>query len=264
MKKVACLFCSEGLYREISWENLFNFKAIDFDCLCKKCRNQLVKFQINEKNCNACQKCLEKEQGAYIVRTDKKISECVLCERCCKKIKHSADSYLQQDVIYEYNPFLKEWLNTYKNMGDHRLAQVMAHDLDNRYSYYRDYEWLVLAEEDAIYKQRGFHAAALLLEMAGIPYHLPSGYLQSSRSTDEDITLVDLMNEQSHANNATLWKNCKKWVIFSDINYNLTHIIEIRDKLLQAYNHFSLPQPQLVNLVLVRKDESYNQFCTSV
>lgn len=252
MAKFHCLTCTEGLYHEISWEILFNFKPLIFSCLCRQCQKQLQLNSEQDQQCKQCQQDLEQEQSYRFIKGDKSLIDYSICGSCKANSTLGVEDYLQQNIVYEYNPFFKAWWVSYKDQGDFRMAQVMNPKLNEIYQQYRDCQWLAFPESEIAFKKRGFHTNALLLDSAKIPYHLAFTNLKGPPHSAATplFNLEGLLEELP----CEKLKVCKKWLIFDAVNTDTKGLVELQRQLCKLYHHWDLIPPDIICLILAQAE----------
>jgi competence protein ComFC len=163
-----CLYCGNELMEVTSWKGLF-YRVPPF--LCTECEKQLVK--IEGKRCSGCSRSMEELSPDFI-----KEEQCLDCERW-ESDSEWKGVLRQNESLYQYNDFLKEYLARYKYRGDHVLAKPFAHILKN-YIEKREFDIVIPIplSNERLY-ERGFNQSTALLEEAEVR---PSFLLTRSHS----------------------------------------------------------------------------------
>ncbi|NEU30264.1 ComF family protein [bacterium LRH843] len=158
----------------------------DGEQLCFECESQLQ--EISGRRCDGCSRSLEKLAKQH-VHGDR-------CGDCVRWNENEAtNDLLEKNIsLYSYNPFLKEWLATYKFRGDAIIAQFFSQKLSSVYK--KEFSGYIPVEiplsKERLYA-RGFNQSALLLQgwakEAGLLTR-QVGEKQSKRNRKERIAQV--------------------------------------------------------------------------
>lgn len=185
----SCLLCQDTIYFEVTARDLFSWRPLQAPLLCLRCQ---VAFQLKDlpgMMCQGCQRSLEGEscyphQGNW------------LCDDCYLWLDRFPLDLIRNQSLYDYSFHFREWLYRYKILGDVRLAQVVARDLNTYYRKDISYQWLVLPSSPNNLVTRGFHPTAYLLDQAGIPYQVLMNYQGDGRKQAQK-TRQERMNLQA-------------------------------------------------------------------
>ncbi|MFC0559280.1 ComF family protein [Halalkalibacter alkalisediminis] len=194
-----CLACHERFFDAVGWRKLLLIEPEDL--LCSLCESELSR--IEGRTCKTCSRPLEKINNAH-----RKEDQCLDCWRW--EEREDTATLLERNVsLYEYNPFLKEWLATYKYKGDAVIATYFSPMLHKVYQkQFQRYTPIAMPLSRERLQTRGFNQSALLL----LPWaedqpvlDRTSGEKQSKKSRKQRI-------DQFHHNPFTLQPNAKSKV----------------------------------------------------
>lgn len=163
-----CLYCQAEIVEVISWVGLF-YKEPQF--LCEKCQNRLK--PITGNRCTICSRSLD-QLSPELIREE----SCLDCARWesdpdWKGVLHENTS------MFEYNPFLKEYLARYKYRGDYVLAKSFSHQI-RTFLKTRQYDHIIPIplSKERLY-ERGFNQSTAILEESEVR---PSSLLTRTHS----------------------------------------------------------------------------------
>ncbi|MGX7419029.1 ComF family protein [Carnobacterium gallinarum] len=168
--KRTCLLCSKYLVEEINFSSLFSLSKVQQECLCTECR---LKFISLDKSacCTGC--------GRVWLET--------WCTDCQRWHQSNPDIPLAHSALYEYNDWMKEWMEQFKFKGDYRLANVFSIEIKKQFTGKQLKNLLIVPIPISFesYQLRGFNQVEALLDFAGIPYHslLENQNLEKKQST---------------------------------------------------------------------------------
>lgn len=229
-----CVWCNIALKRDLTWQQIFRFQPLSFDCLCAVCRGLFIAYQRPEVSCQTCGRAVELCRDAWdrvishetnfhygfeVVSVIEGVdSQKTLCFDCIRWLQRYPLELLIHDAVLEYNEDFREWLYRYKYRGDYRLRQIVVNPLKAAYQQYKDYQWLVLPSSPNSLRERRFHATAGLLEAAEIPFLNPFTYIgdgrkQAQKNRLERINLLPPFEIRRE----TFEKLSRKLLIFDDV-----------------------------------------------
>lgn len=151
-----CLRCQEPLNVQLTWEQVWHFRSIEWPMCCQNCQSKFIKCGI-KKVCRYCQHPLLSEKET-------------ICSDCQEWLNKYPEHYLNHQSIFQYNDFFKEWIRDYKYLGDIRQASVMVPIIQEYYQKYPYYIWTYLPSSPINYQKRGFNQMKVLFDLANIPY----------------------------------------------------------------------------------------------
>ncbi|MDO4431855.1 MAG: hypothetical protein Q4B80_00935 [Aerococcaceae bacterium] len=219
----SCLLCGERLARDISWQQLWQLKPLEFECICPKCRATFKNYAETTQGCIGCGRPFhEKTAENY----------CYDCQRWLEKYpKH----FIQHTAILDYNDALREWLYAYKYQGDTRLATVMKMPIQQFFKAKKEAVCLVLPSSPKSLAERGFHATHYLLECANIPAICPFTYIgdgnkQAKKNRQERLALVQPFSLEKRMLEPFLEK---EWWVFDDVYTTGTTLLKAKELLFQ-------------------------------
>lgn len=252
-----CLTCSTPLHHELRWSQLFNFKRLEFDCVCQKCRSQFQLFGRQDESCLACGKQLISQSAIKQTITEQ---QTVYCLDCQKWLKQYPINYFEHEAIFEYNAMLREWLYRYKYQADQRQSEVVKQSLNELYRRRSTYQWLVLPSSPVSLKERGFHATGHLLDEAGIPYTMPLGYTGDGRKQAKKDRRQRLLMQQPFQllDQEDFLSRPPRWLIFDDVYTTGTTILKAKEVLFKKWTSAGRPIDDLkvVSVSLARESIS--------
>ena len=116
------------------------------------------------------------------------------CQECQAWFSRYPIDLIHHQALCPYQGALRQWLHSYKYLGDIRQAQAPAQRLRNFASAHPKAHWLVLPSSPASLAQRQFHATRQLLEVAGLKVVCPFDYVgdgvkQASKSRQQRLAL---------------------------------------------------------------------------
>ena len=180
-----CLACHERFFDAVGWRKLFFLE--EEDLLCALCESELSR--ITGSTCRLCSRPLEKLMDAH-----KKDDQCLDCWRWQER-KDTANLLERNHSLFEYNPFLKEWLATYKYRGDAIIATYFSpllHQIHQK--QFPHYVPVAMPLSKERLQTRGFNQSALLM----LPWAedrqvltRTTGEKQSKKSRQERIRQFD-------------------------------------------------------------------------
>ncbi|WP_062050265.1 ComF family protein [Bacillus sp. JCM 19034] len=151
-----CLCCHQTFYSLPSWANVLFLQ--DEEHVCSECEQQLL--PLDEKDqCVSCSRSLSRLRSEF-----RKGKQCLDCWRW--EQAGETKGLLEKNVsLYEYNPFIKEWLTVYKFRGDAIVATYFSKKLLAVYrKHYFGHLVIPIPLSAERLMARGFNQAQLLIE----------------------------------------------------------------------------------------------------
>ncbi|MCI3029041.1 ComF family protein [Desemzia sp. C1] len=171
-----CLWCGVEEMPVIRLADLIGLSKISSKPLCRKC-SFLVSLLDDQSTCNGCGRVWEGSE---------------LCPDCIRWKEQYPQYDFQNEALYEYNSFMKDWIEAYKFKGDYRLGKVVAEPLKKKITQKIDHSWLTvpIPVSKKSMENRGFNQVAGLLSFAEVNYlevlkHIGTGEKQSSKNRKE-------------------------------------------------------------------------------
>lgn len=164
-----CLWCGKTIKENIQLRELVTFKKVEPTVRCDSCSGKLVLLQ-NGPICRGCSRHWV-EEG--------------LCPDC-QKWKADYPSYpFKHTALYQYNTFIKEWIEAYKYTGDYRLGELFKKEIQSFFLKQKK-QIVPIPISDKSKQLRGFNQVEGLLDFAGVTYtavliHCGTGEKQSSK-----------------------------------------------------------------------------------
>lgn len=149
-----CSWCLQSHDTQISFADLL-YRSSSRSKLCRQCQSLL---QPVDQEANKCMRCEKK-------------SEQTPCLDCLNWEKRYPDYPFKHRSLYYYNDFAKEYMESYKVMGDCEMSALFAHEL--RACFKSRFKGSLIVPIPISLKSRqtrGFNQVELMLESAGIPY----------------------------------------------------------------------------------------------
>lgn len=142
-----CLYCETFINRNESWSSIFTIEKTKW--LCTNCETQFKKI-----TGSVCQYCSRP--------SDQKL--CLDCKYWNKKYQ---GVFLGNRSIFEYNEFMKEYMNQYKFRGDYILVQYFSTILHQVFRQYKEYIFVPIPLSKQRLYERGFNQAEAVIKEAG-------------------------------------------------------------------------------------------------
>lgn len=165
-----CLWCGKTQKEGIQLGELISFTKLEPIVRCENCSSKLVSLQ-DGPVCQGCSRYWT-EKG--------------LCPDCQKWEVKYPNYPFKHIALYQYNEFIKEWIEAYKYTGDYRLGELFKKEIQ---SFFYKQKKLVVPIPISCQSRRlrGFNQVESLLDFAGIEYksvliHCGSGEKQSSKN----------------------------------------------------------------------------------
>lgn len=170
--------------------DLICWSPIKKEPLCRECQSNCVELQ-SVLTCKGCGRKWESD---------------VLCEDCIRWQQLYPDYSFRNEALYEYNDFMKEWMERYKFKGDFRFREVFAAPLKERLKWEIKQGWKIVPipiSQNSL-SIRGFNQVVGMLDFAQVPYtelftHIGTGAKQSTKNRKQRMTSSQpfaLLNEQ--------------------------------------------------------------------
>jgi competence protein ComFC len=174
---IRCLACHEFFIEEIGWRKLLQLEPSAL--LCPACESELK--PISGERCSGCSRSLEKLAQNMI-----QDGECLDCWRW-QENKITTGLLERNLSLFEYNPFFKEWLATYKYRGDAVIASFFSPLIQNLYQkQFKGYLPIAIPLSEERLLARGFNQSALLINDLPI-LNRQTGEKQSKKSRKQRI-----------------------------------------------------------------------------
>ncbi len=165
-----CLWCGRTQKEVIKLRELVAFTKIVPTVRCDSCSGKLVSL-LKGTVCLGCSRYWI-EEG--------------LCPDC-EKWKAAYPNYpFKHTALYQYNGFIKEWIEAYKYAGDYRLGELYKKEIQAFFCKQKELV-IPIPISDKSKMLRGFNQVEGLLEFAGVKYtpaliHCGTGEKQSSKN----------------------------------------------------------------------------------
>lgn len=165
-----CLWCGKAQKEVIQLAELLSFTKINPSIKCESCSNKLVSL-CNGPTCKGCSRYWS-EKG--------------LCPDCQKWKIEYPDYPFKHTALYQYNEFIKEWIEAYKYTGDYRLGELFTKEI--HYFFYKQKKVVIpIPISDKSKQLRGFNQVEGMLTFSGVKYipvltHCGTGEKQSSKN----------------------------------------------------------------------------------
>lgn len=253
-----CLTCQVVLLNELKWQQIFNFKPLTFDCLCLKCRGNMLPFVRNAESCTVCGRLVPPSETEVLTPSAVEAGgKSPMCFDCVRWLAQYPLSYLKHESLFDYNESFREWLYRYKYQADQRQRAVVSQSLRDGYKQWSSYQWLVLPSSSKSLEERGFHATASLLDEAEIPYQMPFVYIgdgqkQAKKNRKDRV----LMQQPFKLMEPELFQpSAKHWLIFDDVYTTGTTLLKAKTILYENWEKRGYPQKDLdvMSLSLARE-----------
>ncbi|MCA9766104.1 MAG: ComF family protein [Carnobacterium sp.] len=174
---LTCLCCGKQETEKVLLKDIVYFKKLVSANRCQTCQSRLAPLA-NEVTCLGC--CRIKQDGND------------WCLDCIKWKKTYPDYPFSHTALFQYNSFLKEWLENFKYKGDYRLAKLFDQELTDYFNAknQKNKKCIPIPISQASMELRGFNQVEELLTSAGIEFypalvHIGTGKKQSSKNRKE-------------------------------------------------------------------------------
>ncbi|MCW6659275.1 ComF family protein [Aerococcaceae bacterium NML191292] len=211
-----CLLCGEQTLYDLHWQDIWQWRQIEADCLCKKCRATFCQYPYETNGCSGCGRLLD---GQEVFTTAYYVENMAYCYDCHRWLEQYPSCLVKHTALLVYNESVREWLYQYKYRADARLAQAVAPYLCAFYREHSNCTWIVLPSSPKSIEERGFHATGYLLDRAEIPYICPFEYIGDGRKQARKNRQERLALEQPFALCADklALASSTQWLIFDDV-----------------------------------------------
>lgn len=179
---LTCLCCGKQEIEKLLLKDVLLFKRLNSTLRCRSCELKLVKLATE----STCIRCCRIVKGG---------NEC--CSDCLKWQQHYPTYLFKHTALFQYNLFLKEWLENFKYKGDYRLVhlfdQEIAHYFKEKNQKYKYCIPIPISQTSM--KLRGFNQVEEILKSAGVNYypaliHIGTGGKQSSKNRKERMESI--------------------------------------------------------------------------
>lgn len=175
----SCLWCGREEMPRIRLLDIVGLTKIKTETLCRQCRVQLNRLD-NQITCSGCGRNSDSED---------------LCKDCLRWKMGYPDYEFHNEALYEYNEFMKEYMEAYKFKGDYRLGKVFAEQLKQKILEEVISGWSIVPipiSEKSMHT-RGFNQVEGILDFADVSYrtvliHIGKGEKQSSKNRKQRMT----------------------------------------------------------------------------
>lgn len=175
----SCLWCGLKEKPTIRLTDVIRFLPIKIDPLCNKCKIQCISLH-SLKTCEGCGRRWEKDG---------------LCEDCIRWKLLYPEYRFRNEALYEYNSFMKEWMEKYKFQGDYRMRELFAAPLKDKVekNSHKDSLIVPIPISQTSMAVRGFNQVNGMLDAAQISYaevlvHMGTGPKQSTKDRKQRMT----------------------------------------------------------------------------
>ena len=184
---MTCLFCNRYIRKTLTFHELLSFQPYQNEVICEKCSNSFSRIDPT----SACLGC------------SRPLLESTYCPDCQKWISKYSEDLVKHEAFFSYDDVLKNWLQTYKILGDVRFAAIFRKDLKQHYKQHKDSIYIPLPSSATSLAKRGFNQTELLLQEAGIPfqqilYFEGKGKKQSEKKRFERMIMPQPFRLQEH------------------------------------------------------------------
>lgn len=171
---LTCLCCGKQETEKLLLRDVLLFKPILSATCCHSCHSKLVPLA-NENTCVGCCR-IKTDQTEY-------------CLDCIKWQQHYPEYLFKHTALFQYDLFLKEWLESFKYKGDYRLAQLFEQEIA-AYFHAKNQKGkyiIPIPISQTSMDLRGFNQVEELLKSARVNYHsalihVAAGEKQSSKN----------------------------------------------------------------------------------
>lgn len=175
----SCLWCGREEMPRIRLIDIIGLTKLKTEPLCSQCRKQLNSLE-NHLTCRGCGRKWDGED---------------LCKDCLRWQIACPHYEFHNEALYEYNEFMREWMEAYKFKGDYRLGKLFAEQLKQKMIKKAVSGWIIVPipiSEKSMHT-RGFNQVEGLLDFADISYkdvliHVGKGEKQSSKNRKQRMT----------------------------------------------------------------------------
>lgn len=153
---MTCILCNKPLTEKITFSYIVSLKKVQEECLCQDCRSKFISLT-GQPTCIGCGR----------------VSDVAHCYDCQRWKKEFPTVPIEHYALYQYNDWMKNWIEQFKYKGDYRLAKIFAARLKKELSgkEFRQALIVPIPISETSYQNRGFNQVEALLDFAMIPYH---------------------------------------------------------------------------------------------
>ena len=144
-----CLYCERFINRNETWARIFTIEKNKW--LCTNCETQFKRI-----TGTVCQYCSRPHQREF-------------CSDCKYWNKKYYGVFSGNRSIFEYNEFMKEYMNQYKFRGDYILVKYFATILQQMFQQYKEYLFVPIPLSKQRLYERGFNQAEAIIKEANFP-----------------------------------------------------------------------------------------------
>ncbi|MGX7359755.1 ComF family protein [Dolosigranulum pigrum] len=173
-----CLHCGTELTMRPTLIRIFLLKKPAKIMLCSACLNQFAPL-LTTHNCPGCWR---------------QMTEAGYCSDCQGWLQHFPKQIVNHRALYAYNDFAREWMHTFKRLGDVRYGQVFREPLQQLITDHFPNATLVpIPSSQSSLTKRGFNQIHVMLDTLNQPYealleHVGSGPNQASKTRQERLS----------------------------------------------------------------------------
>ncbi|WP_245592929.1 ComF family protein [Carnobacterium funditum] len=171
---LTCLCCGKQETEKLLLRDVLLFKKLTSGNRCQSCNLKLMKLA-DEFTCLGCCRIMSKQNE--------------WCSDCIKWKQEYPDYIFKHTALFQYNLFLREWLENFKYKGDYRLAQLFDQDIANYFNTknQKNKQCIPIPISQTSMKLRGFNQVEELMKSAGVQFqpalvHIGAGEKQSSKN----------------------------------------------------------------------------------
>ena len=164
-----CLWCGKTTKEVLQLRELLSFTRVEPAVRCHSCSSKLVWLQ----------------DGPVCLGCSRHWVEGELCPDCQKWKADYPDYDFKHTALYQYNTFIKEWIEAYKYTGDYRLGELFKKEI--QFFFLKQKKQVIpIPISDKSKQLRGFNQVEGMLDFAGVTYtpvliHCGTGEKQSSK-----------------------------------------------------------------------------------
>lgn len=175
---IFCLCCGKQESEKLLFREVVLFKKLIPATRCQLCQSKLV-LLASEVTCKGCCRIQTEQQAGY-------------CSDCIKWQRKYPDYPFKHTALFQYNLFLKEWLENFKYKGDYRLVHLFDQEIKDYFQSksQKDKYCIPIPVSQTSMKLRGFNQVEELMKAAGVKFypvlnHMGTGEKQSSKNRKE-------------------------------------------------------------------------------
>lgn len=147
----ACLLCNSSLRNEMPLADLIRLTPLVKSTICEDCSNGFVDLS-SSPTCSVCGR--KRREGMPDPCHD------------CQRWANASEVSFVNTALYEYNPFMKDFMKRYKFNGDYRLRKVFSGQIRQQLRKTQEVLVPIPVSLDTI-ATRGFNQVTGLLENLG-------------------------------------------------------------------------------------------------